>query len=89
MSNKAGSRNQHPGRSAVDESDLSPKPLSATLLQEFQNLKDKFKNEDGEEIKGIVQSLPLSLRLEVKLELSNLFRISVPAFGEGNRFAGV
>lgn len=35
----------------MDESDLSPKPLSATLLQEFQNLKDKFKNEDGEEIK--------------------------------------
>lgn len=51
-SNKAGSRNQHPGRSFADESDQSPKPLVGTLLQEFQNLKDKFKNEDGEEIKG-------------------------------------
>lgn len=69
MSNKAGSRNQHPGRSAVDESDLSPKPLSATLLQEFQNLKDKFKNEDGEEIKGIVHSLPFSQEVRVVLIL--------------------
>ena len=51
-SGKAGSRNQHPGRSFPEESDQSPKPLVGTLLQEFQNLKDKFKNEDGEEIKG-------------------------------------
>ena len=28
------------------------KPLSATLLQEFQNLKDKFKNDDDVQEKG-------------------------------------
>jgi hypothetical protein len=36
------------------EDDVSPKPLSATLLQEFQNIKDKFKNEDEEGEKGEV-----------------------------------
>ena len=30
----------------ADDNDGTPKPLAATLLQEFQNLKDKFKNED-------------------------------------------
>ena len=29
-------------------SDGSEKPLAATLFQEFQNLKEKFKNEDDE-----------------------------------------
>eukprot|EP01032_Pedospumella_encystans_P036999 gene36999-41888_t len=72
MSNKAGSRNQHPGRSAVDESDLSPKPLSATLLQEFQNLKDKFKNEDGEEIKG--ESFSSAEVTEVFFGVTKLFQ---------------
>jgi len=55
-SGKAGSRNQHPGRSFAEESDQNPKPLVGTLLQEFQNLKDKFKNEDGEEIKGKIHN---------------------------------
>ena len=53
MSNKAGSRNQQ-SLKPVDESDLSPKPLTATLLQEFQNLKDKFKNEDETQEKGLI-----------------------------------
>jgi hypothetical protein len=40
-------RIQTPSRPGpIDESDPAPKPLAATLLQEFQNLKDKFKNED-------------------------------------------
>lgn len=30
----------------MDDSDAVAKPLAATLMQEFQNLKDKFKNED-------------------------------------------
>lgn len=30
----------------MDDSEQSPKPLAATLMQEIQNLKDKFKNED-------------------------------------------
>jgi hypothetical protein len=47
---KSGSRGQAPSR--VDESEVAPKPLAATLLQEFQNLKDKFKNEDDVLEKG-------------------------------------
>jgi hypothetical protein len=52
MSSKAtGGRSAGFGRSAAPGDEQSeggggPKPLSATLLQEFQNLKDKFKNED-------------------------------------------
>ena len=38
----------------VDESDSGQKPLAATLLQEFQNLKDKFKNEDDSNEKGVL-----------------------------------
>eukprot|EP01041_Mallomonas_annulata_P000651 gene651-1260_t len=34
-----------------EEQDSTPKPLAATLLQEFQNLKDKFKNEDDDQDK--------------------------------------
>jgi hypothetical protein len=52
MSNKAGSRNQQSNRGLVEDSEQSPKPLTATLMQEIQNLKDKFKNEDGVEEKG-------------------------------------
>jgi hypothetical protein len=35
-----------------ESQDGVPKPLAATLLQEFQNLKDKFKNEDDIQEKG-------------------------------------
>ena len=35
-----------------EDADSGPKPLAATLLQEFQNLKDKFKNEDDDNDKG-------------------------------------
>lgn len=48
---KAGSRIQQSGR-GMDESDQTPKPLAATLMQEIQNLKDKFKNEDEMQEKG-------------------------------------
>eukprot|EP01038_Epipyxis_sp_PR26KG_P005402 gene5402-7486_t len=44
MNNKGSSRLQPQVRQ--EEADSTPKPLAATLLQEFQNLKDKFKNED-------------------------------------------
>ena len=47
---KGSVRSQHGGRSTagrvVDESDGLQKPLAATLIQEFQNLKDKFKEDD-------------------------------------------
>lgn len=44
----------------LEESDSGSKPLAATLMQEFQNLKDKFKNEDdsyekGEHLKRLFQ----------------------------------
>lgn len=54
---KTGSRSQLAAKSQVDVSaatdDSNPKPLAATLLQEFQNLKDKFKNEDDTSEKGM------------------------------------
>jgi hypothetical protein len=41
------------GRQSQETTDPSNKPLAATLLQEFQNLKDKFKNEDESTDRGI------------------------------------
>jgi hypothetical protein len=52
-SSKAGSRNQQASRNGAEESEQSPKPLTATLMQEIQNLKDKFKNEDELQEKGL------------------------------------
>ena len=37
-----------------ESNDGGAKPLAQTLLQEFQNLKDKFKNEDDTQEKGTV-----------------------------------
>lgn len=34
------------------EEEGGSKPLTATLLQEFQNLKDKFKNDDDSQDRG-------------------------------------
>lgn len=34
------------------EDDGTPKPLSTAIMQELANLKEKFKNEDDEDIKG-------------------------------------
>lgn len=36
----------------VEDGENGSKPLAATILQEFQNLKDKFKNEDEGYEKG-------------------------------------
>lgn len=36
------------------EDDNSPKPLSTAIMQELANLKEKFKNDDEEDTKGIV-----------------------------------
>jgi hypothetical protein len=35
-----------------DAEGATPKPLTTTILQEIQNLKDKFKNEDDGQEKG-------------------------------------
>jgi hypothetical protein len=51
MSSIKSSRNPQVGR-GMEETDPSPKPLAATLMQEIQNLKDKFKNEDEMQEKG-------------------------------------
>jgi hypothetical protein len=40
-----------------EEGDGSNKPLGATILAEFQSLKDKFKNEDDGFEKGCLFSL--------------------------------
>lgn len=52
MSNTKGSRVSQQSKVAPEEADGGPKPLAATLLQEFQNLKDKFKNEDDGQERG-------------------------------------
>jgi hypothetical protein len=45
-------------RGGGDEGD---KPIATALIQEFQNLKDKFKSEDGDGEKGIyISTLPSS-----------------------------
>jgi hypothetical protein len=36
------------------EEDGGPKPLSTAIIQELQNLKEKFKNDDEDEVKGNV-----------------------------------
>jgi coatomer protein complex subunit gamma len=46
---KSGTRGGNFGRGNEDEG--APKPLAATLLQEFQNLREKLKNEDDAEAK--------------------------------------
>lgn len=38
----------------TEESDATNKPLTTALMQEFQNLKDKFKSEDNEGEKGFI-----------------------------------
>lgn len=49
MSMKPGSRGANFGRGNDED---GQKPLAATLLQEFQNLREKLKNEDDGEVKG-------------------------------------
>lgn len=52
-STKAAGRNPGPSKGPVaEEADNGPKPLAATLMQEFKNLQDKFKNDDETETKG-------------------------------------
>jgi hypothetical protein len=46
-----------------ESQDGVPKPLAATLLQEFQNLKDKFKNEDDIQEKGSLYLNYISRRI--------------------------
>jgi hypothetical protein len=91
---KSGSRNQQSLRNATEDSELSPKPLSATLLQEFQNLKDKFKNDEDNMEKGMcfihwIFKLILISLCGVLCCISESSRIALPAFGESDRVARV
>lgn len=43
------------------EEDVSPKPLSTAIMQELANLKEKFKNEDDEDVKGKLLALSIYL----------------------------
>jgi hypothetical protein len=78
-----GSRNPEKGfiTKPVDDSDSTPKPIAATLMQEFQNLKDKFKNEDGEAEKGERNCVG-----KIYFEVLK-YRISIPAFRKSNGIA--
>lgn len=66
MSTKTGSRSSAPGRGALstEETEAGPKPLAQTLLQEFKNLQDKFKNDEDSLEKG-------------HFPLSNFFKFTV------------
>ena len=67
------------------------KPLAATLFQEFQNLKEKFKNEDDEFDSGKleycwIEIIPLYPRLLMQCELC---RISISILGKSDCVARV
>lgn len=53
MASKGPNRGHAPSK-AGDNSNETPgqKPLTTTILQEFQNLKDKFKSDDDVQEKG-------------------------------------
>lgn len=84
MSGKNTSRNSQAVRGGEDL-DGNTKPLSSAILQEFQNLKDKFKNEDEGYEKGIV-----SPKLLFKQEYFNSFcRIAISASRKGHGVARI
>ena len=56
--NKGTSKGGGPRNGAQEDSDATNKPLAATFMQEFQNLKDKFKNEDDGVDRGIRCKMP-------------------------------
>jgi len=51
MSSKNSASSKSSGGKPNEDADATPKPVSAMILQEIQNLKDKFKNEDDEQEK--------------------------------------
>jgi hypothetical protein len=52
MASKPSRTGTGPPKPVEESADGVPKPLAATLMAEFQNLKDKFKNEDDVQEKG-------------------------------------
>ena len=63
MPSKGAVRSHAPVKGEVPNDPVSQKPLAATLLQEFQNLKDKFKNDDDVQEKGMTTLLLLFIPL--------------------------
>lgn len=45
------------------QNDATSKPIASTLMQEFQNLKDKFKSDDDNADKGFALKISLTLYL--------------------------
>lgn len=99
MAAKGPSRSHAPKGGDVPNDPVSQKPLTATLLQEFQNLKDKFKNDDDVQEKGAACDLLYTLVHTVSSNLEsyfllifaspfeNLFRVPISAFGKSHSFA--
>lgn len=52
-------------RSGNDD-DVSPKPLSTAIMQELANLKEKFKNDDEEDVKG-----------KIRLKIPSVFKFNI------------
>jgi hypothetical protein len=77
MSTKTASSNKNAPRANTEETEApASKPLAATLLQEFQNLKDKFKNEDDTTEKGFF-CFEMSFSLQSAVRRANLLFLSM------------
>ena len=60
MASKGPNRGHTPAKVGdAPQETQGQKPLTATILQEFQNLKDKFKNDDDVQEKGTAITTPL------------------------------
>jgi hypothetical protein len=76
MSTKASSQSKH-SRVVEEAESATPKPLATTILQEIQNLKDKFKNDEDNQEKGNLSSHKNGNNLSNYLHPQNpLFNIS-------------
>ena len=70
MASKPSRTGTGPPKPVEESADGVPKPLAATLMAEFQNLKDKFKNEDDVQEKGRCHQAVTRLRLRLRLRFA-------------------
>ncbi len=66
---------QGSGSGLRPEEDGSNKPLSTAIMQELQNFKEKFKNDEEDGVKGMIFVIRLFNFLWV-------YRNPIPAFGQ-------
>lgn len=72
----------------MDEGEGGNRPLASTLLQEFQNLKDKFKNEDEVQERG--ELVEFGTVGEILFDfLMFVRRVSISAFRKSHSVARV